>query len=96
VVHPPVAHALSPHDTALERDRRQDGCAGSITLPHGDHFSDDVRSETASSTGHVPQRRFSASSLGVLAGKVKEIRRRVMYGINPICEDRIVCLNKST
>jgi hypothetical protein len=34
--------------------------------------------------------------LGVLAGKVKEIRRRATYGINPICEDRIVCLNKST
>jgi 5'-nucleotidase len=98
--HPPVAHALSPHDA----DCRQDGSAGSIMtnlsaadgLPHGDHFSDDVRSETASSTSHAPQRRFSASSLGVFASKVKEIRKRTTYGINPICEDRIVCLNKST
>jgi hypothetical protein len=44
--HPPVAHALSVHDTALEIDRRQDIVVGRVGRQgEGDQEAGDVRNQ---------------------------------------------------
>jgi 5'-nucleotidase len=66
-----------------------------VSEPNGDAHSDLIGSIGSSPK---PMRRFSTSSVEMAASKLKDYRRPISttYGINPICEDRIVCLNKST
>ena len=53
-------------------------------------------SVTSGSTSDMPKRWHSSSAVDKSVSILRDFRRPVTYGINPICEHRIVCLNKST